>query len=119
MRLFAAAAFVATLLVVAPATRGAQAAAAARPAIVAVWALADGDTPLARARVRVLKDGRPIGRGGRELTSEKGVSLLRFKRIPRRFTVEVTPRRGLDGRLRAVVRNYHSGRVVHVNRSRP
>jgi hypothetical protein len=92
-----------------------SAAAAARPAVVAVWALADGDTPLARARVRILKGGRPIRSGGRERTSAEGVSLMRFKRIPRRFTVEVTPRRGLDGRLRAVVRNYHSARVVHVN----
>jgi hypothetical protein len=121
MRLCAAAAFAAMLLVAAPVAHGAQeesaAAAAARPAIVAVWALADGDTPLTRARVRVMKDGRRIRpvRRGRELTSAKGVSLLRLKRVPRRFTVEVTPRRGLRGRLRAVVRNYHSGRVVHVN----
>jgi hypothetical protein len=53
---------VAVLLLAAPAAHGAEeesAAAAARPAIVAVWALADGDTPLARARVRVMKDGWP------------------------------------------------------------
>lgn len=118
LRPYAAVAFVAILLVAAPAARGAEegsAAADARPALVAVWTLADGDTPLARARVRILKDGRPIRRGDRELTSAKGVSLLRIKGLPRRFTVEVSPRRALDGRLRAVVRNYHSGRVVHVN----
>jgi hypothetical protein len=92
-----------------------RAAARSEPTILPVWALADGDTPLAGARVRVLKDGRPIRQMGRARTHSTGVALLQFRRLPRRFTVEVTPRQDPGGRFRAVVRRHRSGRVVHVS----
>jgi hypothetical protein len=93
-------------------------AAPAEPSVVAVWALADGDTPLAGARVRILKGGAVLRQDNgtrRERTSQAGVSLLDLRRVPRRFTVEVVPRRRLGGSLRAVVRHSRSGAVVHVN----
>jgi hypothetical protein len=91
---------------------------AAEPAVVAVWALADGDTPLAGARVRILKGGAVLRQDNgtrREVTSRAGASLLDLRRLPRRFTVEVVPRQRLGGTFRAVVRRHRAGAVVHVN----
>lgn len=82
-------------------------ASAAEPGVVAVWALAGGNTPLADAQVRIVEDHRVLresnGRPG-ERTSRGGVSLLAFGRLPHRFTVAVIPRRRLGGSFRAVVR---------------
>jgi hypothetical protein len=91
---------------------------AAQPAVVAVWALADGDTPLAGAHVRILKDGAVLRQDNgtrREVTSRGGVSLLDLRRLPRRFIVEVVPRQRLGGTFRALVRRHRAGAVVHVN----
>ena len=91
---------------------------AAQPALVAVWALADGDTPLAGAHVRILKGGAVLRQDNgtrREVTSRGGVSLLDLRRLPRRFTVEVVPRQRLGGTFRALVRRHRAGAVVHVN----
>lgn len=119
MRLSALTAVAATLLVAAPAALGAERGevpAGGRGGMLAVWALADGDTPFAGARVRVLKDGRPIrGIERRTRTHTTGVALVRFRHLPRRFVVEVLPRGQVGGRMRAVVTNYRSGRVVHVS----
>ena len=85
---------------------------------MAVWALADGDTPLAGAHVRILKDGAVLRQDNgtrREVTSRGGVSLLDLRRLPRRFIVEVVPRQRLGGTFRALVRHYRAGAVVHVN----
>jgi hypothetical protein len=93
-------------------------ASAASPAVVAVWALADGDTPLAGARVRILKGDAVLRQDNgtrREVTSRAGVSLLDLRRLPRRFTVEVVPRQRLGGTFRALVRRHRAGAVVHVN----
>ena len=92
-------------------------AAQTEPAVVAVWALADGDTPLAGAHVRIRRDGRLLRQDDgtrRERTSRAGTSLLDLARLPRRFSVEVVPRRRLGGSLRALVRDYRGGQVVHV-----
>jgi hypothetical protein len=91
---------------------------AAQPAVVAVWALADGDTPLAGAHVRILKDDAVLRQDNgtrRELTSRGGVSLLDLPHLPRRFIVEVVPRQRLGGTFRALVRRHRAGAVVHVN----
>ncbi len=93
-------------------------ASAAKPAVVAVWALADGDTPLVGAHVRILKGGAVLRQDNgtrREVTSRGGVSLLDLRRLPRRFIVEVVPRQRLGGTFRALVRHYRAGGVVHVN----
>jgi hypothetical protein len=93
-------------------------ASAAKPAVVAVWALADGDTPLAGAHVRILKGDAVLRQDNgtrREVTSRAGVSVLDLRRLPRRFTVEVVPRQRLGGTFRALVRRHRPGAVVHVN----
>lgn len=91
---------------------------AAEPNVVAVWALAGGDTPLAGARVEILEGRRVLlqSTGRRdERASRGGVSLLAFRRVPRTFTVEVSPRERLGGTFWAVVRGYQPGTVVFVN----
>ena len=107
-----------TALAAAAATPLVPSASAASPAVVAVWALADGDTPLAGARVRILKGDAVLRQDNgtrREVTSRTGVSLLDLRRLPRRFTVEVVPRQRLGGTFRALVRRHRAGAVVHVN----
>jgi hypothetical protein len=107
----------------------AQSAPGARPTVVAVWALADGDTPVAGGRVRVYaagRSGRSVRpalrqRNGREQeqTYAAGDSLLEFAQLPPEFVVEVAGGRAGDrrfrGTFRALVTGYHSGDVVHVN----
>jgi hypothetical protein len=107
---------------------------AAAPALVSVWALVDGDTPVRGGQVRVyagrlhanrvmaLVRARPLRllHGGRqERTSALGVALLEFARLPRDFTVVVSGGRAgghrLKGFLSAEVRGYGSGNVVNVN----
>jgi hypothetical protein len=70
----------------------AQSAPGGEPVIVAVWALADGDTPVEGGRVRVYAAGRVVPqRNGRrqERTYGGGDSLLEFSQLPRQFVVEV------------------------------
>ncbi len=107
----------------------------AKPVVLAVWGLIDGNSPLSRADVRVYA-GAPravnlSGRGlvGRALsesdgaqarrTAATGVALLSFSRLPREFTVVVAGGRAggrrVPGALAAVVRGYSSGTVVYVN----
>jgi hypothetical protein len=91
------------------------------PAVLAVWALADGDTPVADGRVRVLAAGRPLRQVAEasERTHEEGMALLEFASLPDRFTVEVSGGRvggrRLRGTLRSEVDGYRSGGVVHVS----
>jgi hypothetical protein len=104
-----------------------------KPTVLAVWGLADGDTPVAGATVRVFAGG-PAGRGGAsrsrralaqtngrrgDRTYRSGVTLLAFRRLPREFVVEVrggrAGRRSVPGTLRAAVRGYRSGDVIYVN----
>lgn len=102
------------LLAAAPASAAQRQEAAAKPGIIAVWALADGDTPLSGAHVRVVAgDGRVLGAG--ERTAPTGTALIETKRLPTTFTVEVTPRTSLGGSFRAVVHHYASGTVVYVD----
>ncbi len=109
-------------------------ASAAKPTVLAVYGLADDDTPIAEATVRVFAGG-PAARGragaarsrralaqanGRraDRTYGSGATLLAFRRLPREFVVEVTGGRAdglsVPGTLRADVRNYRSGKVVYV-----
>jgi hypothetical protein len=99
--------------------------------LLPVWALLDGDTPVSGGRVHVYADGprdhhglgrRPLRQAGgarSSLTQPSGVALLEFDRLPRRFTVVVMGGQAegqrLRGALRAQVRAYRSGVVVHVN----
>jgi hypothetical protein len=99
-----------------------------KPTVLAVWGLADGDTDVAGGTVRVFA-GRPADRGGAALaqtngrradrTHRSGVALLAFRRLPPEFVVEVRGGRAdgrrVPGRLRAAVRGYRSGDVIHVN----
>ena len=104
----------ATLLAAAPASAAPRQDPAAKPGVIAVWAMVDGDTPLAGAHVRVVAaDGRALGAG--ERTSAGGASLIEAQRLPATFTVEVTPRTSLGGSFRAVVHHYTSGSVVYVD----
>ena len=102
--------------------------AGAEPVVLAVWALADDDTPVSGGRVRVYASGRRAAvrqplrqRNGRrqERTHRAGMSLLEFSHLPAEFTVEVAGGRAggpkLRGAFRAVRRGYRSGQVVHVN----
>jgi hypothetical protein len=107
----------------------------ARPMVLAVWGLIDGNNPLSRADVRVYAGaprgvnlsgpgltGRPLsesdGASARE-TAATGVALLAFRRLPREFTVVVAGGRAggraVPGALGAVIRGYRSGTVVYVN----
>jgi hypothetical protein len=106
------------------ATQMAQAPAASTPTVLAVWAMADGDTPLSRGRVRVYRKGsrsallQSNGRAG-EQVHDSGVALLEFARLPSDFIIEVSGARPagrpVRGTFRAVVRGYTAGRVVHVD----
>jgi hypothetical protein len=106
----------------------APARAQAEPVVLAVWALADDDTPVSGGRVRVYAwqrgavAGRPLRQtNGRrqERTYRAGMALLEFSRLPAKFIVEVAGGRTggprLRGAFRAVERDYRSGEVVHVN----
>jgi hypothetical protein len=96
-----------------------------------VWALLDGDTPVAGAQVRVYAIGRrangkpgrprllrPLNRVAAQRTYDSGIALLEFARLPRTFVVEVrggqAQGRPLRGFLSARVRGYRSADVVHV-----
>jgi hypothetical protein len=100
-------------------------------AILPVWALLDGDTPVAGARVRVYairrrangKPGRPrllrpLNPVAAQRTYDSGIALLEFARLPRTFVVEVSggqaQGRPLRGFLSARVHGYRSPEVVHV-----
>jgi hypothetical protein len=100
-------------------------------ALLPVWALLDGDTPVAGARVLVYaiprrtdgKPGRrrllhPVNGVGAQRTYDSGVALLEFASLPRTFVVVVSggqaKGRTLRGSLSAQVRAYRSGNVVHV-----
>src|SRR5262245_11020982 len=105
---------------------------AAKPtAVLPVWALLDGDTPVAGARVRVYairrrangKPGRPrllrpLSPVAAQRTYDSGVALLEFARLPRTFVVKVNGGqargRPLLGFLSARVHGYRSAEVVHV-----
>jgi hypothetical protein len=102
--------------------------AAAKPVVLAVWALADDDTPVSGGRVRVYASRRGAAarrplrqRNGRrqERTHRAGMALLEFSRLPAEFTVEVAGGRAggpkLRGAFRAERRGYRPGQVVHVN----
>lgn len=104
---------------------GADAGGGAEPAgvILPVWALLDGDTPVAGARVQVFAQrGRaferlhPLG-GDLERTAESGLALLEFDHLPPTFVVMVrggrSEGRRLRGSLSARVRDYEHG-VVQV-----
>ncbi len=104
------------------------------PVLLAVWGLADGNSPVGQATVRVYagaprrlshsgtmtgEAALPEIRGFRERTSPTGVAVLEFKRLPSQFTVALVggrvDGRRLPGLFRAPVRNYRSGTVVYVN----
>ena len=104
-----------------------------KPTVLAVWGLADGDTDVAGATVRVFA-GPPAARGGAsrsgralaqtngrraDRTYRSGVALLAFRRLPSEFVVEVRGGRAngrrVPGTLRAAVRGYRSGDVIYVN----
>jgi hypothetical protein len=111
-----------------PVTDAQARAAKAEPVVLAVWALADEDTPVSGGRVRVYASerghvaGRPLRQtnGARqERTHRAGTALLEFSRLPAEFTVEVAGGRTsgprLPGAFRAVERHYRSGTVVDIN----
>jgi hypothetical protein len=86
--------------------------------VVPVWATAGGNAPLGGAVVRVLQGHHMLRENDRtrvERTSPSGVSLMSFARVPRDFTVQVTPRGRLGGSLKAIVHGYRPGDVVFVN----
>ncbi len=91
--------------------------------ILPVWALLDGDTPVAGARVQVYaREGdaferlHPL-RGDLKLTGDSGLALLEFDSLPPAFLVVVRGGRAegrtLRGSLSAGVRDY-DGTVVQV-----
>lgn len=92
------------------------------PNLAFVWAVSGGGRDLGRpagAAVRIRWHGRVIGRGK---TGHRGIAIVRLKRVPRHFSVEVgggTLRGGhrqqrLKGLLRARIANYRGG-PIHVN----
>ncbi|MEO8604034.1 MAG: hypothetical protein ABI629_15770 [bacterium] len=91
--------------------------------ILPVWALLDGDTPVAGARVQVyageghrLERLHPL-RGDLKLTADSGLALLEFDHLPPTFLVLVrggrAGERSLRGSLSVRVRDY-DGMVVQV-----
>jgi hypothetical protein len=99
-------------------------------ALLPVWALLDGDTPVAGGRVRVYailrrsngKAGRrrllrPLNGVAAQRTYDSGVAVLEFASLPRTFAVVVSGGQAngqtLRGSMSARVRAYRSG-VVHV-----
>ena len=84
--------------------------------ILPVWALLDGDTPVAGARVQVYaREGRAFERlhplrGDLKLTADSGLALLEFDSLPPSFLVVVrggrAEGRALRGSLSARVRDY-------------
>jgi hypothetical protein len=116
-----------TLLVAAPASAQAPAndrasGAAASSRLIPVWAFVNGAAPVAHARVRVTSSGKPVRQvGGRmwKRTNARGVAVLRMRRVPRRFNVEVRGGRAAGMRVRGsqrrAVRAYRHARVVEVN----
>ena len=78
--------------------------AAAKPTVLPVWAMADGDTPVAGAVRVVAGDGRVLRTA--ERTSHAGIALIEAEDLPDSFTVQVTPSNGLGGSFRAVVHHY-------------
>jgi hypothetical protein len=91
--------------------------------ILPVWALLDGDTPVAGARVQVYAhEGRAFERlhpvrGDLQLTADSGLALLEFRHLPSDFLVVVRGGRAegrkLRGSLSARVGGYSYG-VVQV-----
>jgi hypothetical protein len=91
--------------------------------ILPVWALLDGDTPVAGARVQVYaREGQAFERlhpvhGDLQLTADSGLALLEFDSLPASFLVVVRGGRAegkaLRGSLSARVRDY-DGTVAQV-----
>lgn len=91
--------------------------------ILPVWALLDGDTPVAGARVRVYaRNGRALARlhpvgGDLQRTGDAGLALIELESLPPNFLVRVrggrAEGRALRGALSAEVRDY-DGSVVQV-----
>jgi hypothetical protein len=88
----------------------AQEAPAQASSLLPVWALVDADTPIQGGSVRVLgADGHALAQvdGTQERTANRGVALLDFASLPRRFTVVVEGGRAdghpFHGTLRSVV----------------